>query len=226
MVFGIALEKLLRWHPAVGIPALLLKCVLAIEARGLDKEGIYRVSGKHSDVNDLKQRLEVDVYSINLEDDKWDVHVIAGLVKMYLRQLPTPVFEFPAKERSEYAQITDEKERVLRLRQRVKALPRSHHTVLRFLVDHLTKVTAHSAYNKMTVPNIALIFAPVVFQGQPELPTEGGNQSTSLAAQFFGKGQHGGDASKGLSDMSQYDIFKSDGVRSFLYSSKVARLFN
>ncbi|KNC95788.1 uncharacterized protein SPPG_08781 [Spizellomyces punctatus DAOM BR117] len=139
MVFGVPLETLLRAHPGSGIPAVLYKCVRAVEARGLDKEGIYRVSGKHSDVLELKLRVEKDVHSVNLEDESWDVHVIAGLVKMYLRQLPVPVFPFPAKERTEYSQIADEKERVLRLRARVKALPRSHHTVLKFLAEHLAK---------------------------------------------------------------------------------------
>lgn len=70
---------------------------------GLDKEGIYRVSGKHTDVSELKLRVEKDVHSVNLEDDTWDIHVVAGLVKMYLRHLPMPVFPFPAKERLEYA---------------------------------------------------------------------------------------------------------------------------
>lgn len=118
------------------------------------------MSGKHSDVSELKLRVERDVHSVNLEDDTWDIHVVAGLVKMYLRHLPVPVFPFPAKERMEYArefliwasvalhrpvaderfvEIPDERERVLRLRQRVKALPRSHHTVLKFLMDHLVK---------------------------------------------------------------------------------------
>lgn len=34
MVFGVPLETLLRAHPGDGIPAVLYKCVRAVEARG------------------------------------------------------------------------------------------------------------------------------------------------------------------------------------------------
>ena len=65
---------------------------------GLEKEGIYRVSGKHTDVVELKQLLERDVGQVNLLEERWDLHVIAATVKLYLRTLPIPLFPFPPKE--------------------------------------------------------------------------------------------------------------------------------
>lgn len=74
------------------------------------------------------------------------------------------------------------------------------------------RVASHSAQNKMTTQNLALIFAPVVFQGQPDLPMEHNPQGgSSLAAQLFGKGQQD---VKSANDLAQYGIFKVDGVSS------------
>lgn len=63
----------------------------------------------------------------------------------------------------------------------------------------------------MTTQNLALIFAPVVFQGQPDLPAELNAQGgSSLAAQLFGKPTDRD--TKLAPDLSQYGIFKVDGV--------------
>ncbi|KAJ3032842.1 hypothetical protein HDV00_007037 [Rhizophlyctis rosea] len=202
MVFGVPLDVTLRDRAGEAIPAAFYKCIKAIEARGLDKEGIYRVSGKHTDVVELKQQLEKDVNQVDLLDDRWDLHVIAALVKLYLRTLPIPLFPFQPKDRAEHSHIQSEQERILRLRTRIKSLTRSHQNVLKFLVEHLALVTSHSAKNKMTVQNIALIFSSFIFQPPPETET-----APEKALPFWKNKEQ-----EPKQDLSQFEFMKQDGV--------------
>ncbi|KAJ3278824.1 hypothetical protein HK104_001997, partial [Borealophlyctis nickersoniae] len=176
MAFGVPLDMTVRGPTVDEVPLVLYKLTKDVEARGLNREGIYRVPGKQTDVFDLRALLEKDVHAVPLPDteDRWDVNVSAALVKMYLRELPAPLFAFPAKERAEYSHVTDERQRVLELRRRLKQVPPSTVPVLKFTLEHLATVASHASENKMTIQNLALIFAPVVF-GQGEMPGDNGS---------------------------------------------------
>ncbi|KAJ3053591.1 hypothetical protein HK097_003918 [Rhizophlyctis rosea] len=205
MVFGVPLDVTLRERGGEAIPAAFYKCVKAVETRGLEREGIYRVSGKHTDVVELKQLLERDVGQVNLLEERWDLHVIGATVKLYLRTLPIPLFPFPPKERVEHSQIQSEQERILRLRTRIKALTRSHQSVLKFLVEHLALITSHSAKNKMSVQNIALIFSSFIFQPQPE------SEAQPKEKLPFWKMDNEKEKEP-KQDLSQFEFMKQDGV--------------
>ncbi|KAI8929123.1 Rho GTPase-activating protein domain-containing protein, partial [Entophlyctis helioformis] len=146
------------------IPLVVHKCFEAIEARGLDREGIYRVSGKLTETAELRLLMETDAAAVNLMDDTgYDINIVASLVKQFFRELPQPIFYFTSRERAEYSQITDERERLVKLRTRVKSLPGANQVLLRALVTHLSKVVANSDKNRMVASNLGLLFAPVVF---------------------------------------------------------------
>ena len=132
-----------------------------IESNGVDAEGIYRVSGKQTDIADVRLAIECDADF--LTNTTPDVHVLASIVKQYFRELPEPLFLFPTKDRLEYSLIQEEKERITRLKARVKALPKSNQTLLKIMVNHLTLITLHASTNKMTVSNLSLLFLPCLF---------------------------------------------------------------
>ena len=55
-------------------------------------QGIYRVSGVKSTVENLCQRFEMDPESVDLEAE--NPNVISNVLKLYLRQLPEPLLTF------------------------------------------------------------------------------------------------------------------------------------
>lgn len=77
-----------------GVPMLVEKCCEAVEERGLDTTGIYRVPGNKAAVKMLQEELSkapINFKSIT-ENDKWqDVHVVTSLLKSFFRQLPDPI---------------------------------------------------------------------------------------------------------------------------------------
>jgi hypothetical protein len=83
------------------IPLILTRLIEEIESRGLQKQGLYRTSGRVKDVCELRSCLERDLPNANISET--DVPILCQVVKMYLRELPFPLFPFYQSERLEYS---------------------------------------------------------------------------------------------------------------------------
>lgn len=71
------------------------KCIEVLESRGLEEQGIYRVVGVTSKVNNLLKmgldRRKTDRL-VNLDDpQEWETKTITSALKNYLRNLPEPL---------------------------------------------------------------------------------------------------------------------------------------
>ncbi|KAK8843370.1 hypothetical protein IAR55_007027 [Kwoniella newhampshirensis] len=154
-------------------PTIVEKCIAAIDERGLDSEGIYRVSGRHAGVQKMVQGIELDEEKFMFVE-KDDAFSVGNVLKQYLRELPEPVFPLPHSERVKH---TDNRESHISsnfsaLRARLRRLPPIHQTTFQAIIEHLGRVQQHSATNKMGAKNLAVVFNSVIF-GQDQLPADG-----------------------------------------------------
>lgn len=152
---GIALEP-----TSTTVPPQLLSWFSCLEQKGLDEEGIFRVSGNAIMRQKFQQAL-TNGEEINLEE--CDVHDIAGLIKLYFRELPTPLFTFELYDCFIAAIVSKHDSTLLGvdiIRKVVKLLPPGHYCVLQILMEFLRKVRSHCLHNKMSVTNLATVFAP------------------------------------------------------------------
>lgn len=102
MLFGGSLESYAIEHNRP-IPVIVIKCIEAIERMGgLQKEGIYRVSGRQSNIEQLKHHFELDEDKVVL-DSRFDVFTIATVMKMFIRELKRPLFDFSVQSRLSYS---------------------------------------------------------------------------------------------------------------------------
>lgn len=62
--------------------------------------------------------------------------------------------------------IPDEKERLAKLKTRVKSLRKSSQSVLSFVISHLIKVAEHEAVNRVSVQSLSVVYGPILFQSQ------------------------------------------------------------
>ncbi|XP_060800369.1 rho GTPase-activating protein 21-B isoform X3 [Amyelois transitella] len=145
-------------HPLV--PKAVTLPANAVETNGLRTVGVYRVPGNAAGVAALAGALDRGEPP-PAGDPRWaDVHVASSLLKAYLRRLPDPLLTaelypaFIAADRSP--------ERARELRRLVHALPEAHFETLKYLIQHLRKVVAHSSYNKMEARNLAIVFGPTL----------------------------------------------------------------
>ncbi|KAH7340392.1 hypothetical protein B0J17DRAFT_651170 [Rhizoctonia solani] len=152
------------------VPGLVAKAVRAVDERGLDSEGIYRISGRQAIVQDLIHRIEKDETQFEFEKTT-DVFCIGSLLKRYLRELPEPLFKFPLAERLQHSAGRNEhiKNGFMMLRGKLRRLPGVHQSTMRVVVEHLARVAARSQKNKMDARNLSIVFSGVVF-GEDEIP--------------------------------------------------------
>ncbi|OCF40236.1 hypothetical protein I317_05929 [Kwoniella heveanensis CBS 569] len=153
-------------------PAIIEKAIQAIDERGLDSEGIYRVSGRHANVQKMIQGIELDEEKFRF-NERDDVFSIGNILKQYLRELPEPVFPLPHPERVKYTESREShiESNFSTLRARLRRLPPIHQTTFQAMIEHLGRVNQHSANNKMDAKNLAVLFNSVLF-GQDQLPTD------------------------------------------------------
>jgi len=107
------------------------------------------------------------------KDPNHDPHAVAGLLKLYLRELPTPLFDIEGK--SLFAKINGTFIRVIMkieldsrfeklelLRDMINQLPIINYALLRVLMGHLLRIVKDSNTNKMTVRNMGIVFSPTL----------------------------------------------------------------
>ncbi|KAL2763314.1 rho GTPase-activating protein SYDE1 isoform 1, partial [Daubentonia madagascariensis] len=167
-VFGLPLPLLVeRERPPGQVPLIIQKCVGQIERRGLRVVGLYRLCGSAAVKKELRDAFERDSAAVCLSEDLYpDINVITGILKDYLRELPTPlitqplyqvVLEAMAQGPPSRASPSPEGTRGL-----LSCLPDVERATLTLLLDHLRLVSSFHAHNRMTPQNLAVCFGPVL----------------------------------------------------------------
>ena len=78
----------------VCLPAVVYRCLEYLESKNASREeGIFRMSGSNVVIKGLKKRFnaEGDLDFLGPDEPYFDVHAVASLLKLYLRELPQPV---------------------------------------------------------------------------------------------------------------------------------------
>ena len=77
------------------IPMIVEQCVKRVEEKGMDSVGIYRLSGNASTIQKLRLLYNEDPKKIDLSDEDWsDINVVTGTLKLYFRELKSPLMTF------------------------------------------------------------------------------------------------------------------------------------
>uniref|UniRef100_A0A672YXT1 Rho GTPase activating protein 22 n=1 Tax=Sphaeramia orbicularis TaxID=375764 RepID=A0A672YXT1_9TELE len=173
-IFGQRLEDTVQYERKFGprlAPLLVEQCVDFIRERGLDEEGLFRMPGQANLVKELQEAF--DCGDKPLFDSSTDVHTVASLLKLYLRELPEPVIPFSKYEDFlSCAQLLakDEEEGVQELGNQVSTLPLPNYNLLKYICKFLDEVQSHCNENKMSVQNLATVFGPNILRPKMEDP--------------------------------------------------------
>jgi RalA-binding protein 1 len=168
-VFGATLGEAVRYnHPVdvnIELPAVVYRCIEYLDAKNAaGEEGIFRLSGSNVVIKQLRERFNVEG-DVNLITDGqyYDIHAVASLLKLYLRELPTTILtrelhlEFLA-----VTELHDLSEKISALNGLVHRLPRANNALLRYLAGFLINIINHADTNKMTVRNVGIVFSPTL----------------------------------------------------------------
>ncbi|XP_027889196.1 unconventional myosin-IXa-like isoform X13 [Xiphophorus couchianus] len=159
--FGVELSRLTSDERAV--PQLVEKLINYIEMHGLYTEGIYRKSGSTNKIKELRQGLDTDVSSVILDD--YNIHVIASVLKQWLRDLPSPLMTFELYEEFLRAMGQPDKREVIQgVYSVIDQLSRTHLSTLERLIFHLVRISLQEETNRMSVNALAIVFAPCILR--------------------------------------------------------------
>ncbi|XP_078046415.1 GTPase regulator associated with FAK isoform X1 [Augochlora pura] len=148
------------------------KCITALEERGLEEQGLYRVVGVASKVNKLlamgldRRKLE----KLNMDDRfEWESKTITSALKTYLRTLSEPLMTFRHYNSFISAAKQEMKEaRIIDIHNLVHRLPKANLNMLILLIRHLCSVAKKSDKNLMTIGNLAVCFGPSLLRPEEE----------------------------------------------------------
>lgn len=173
-IFGQKLEETVRYERRFGnklAPMLVEQCVDFIRQWGLREEGLFRLPGQANLVKELQDAF--DCGEKPSFDCNTDVHTVASLLKLYLRELPEPVVPFHkyddflacAKLLSK-----DDEMGMKELKKLVENLPPVNYNLLKYICRFLDEVQSYSGVNKMSVQNLATVFGPNILRPKVEDP--------------------------------------------------------
>ncbi|XP_040006943.1 rho GTPase-activating protein 22-like [Xiphias gladius] len=173
-VFGQRLEETVLYERRYGlrlVPLVVEQCVTFIQERGLHEVGLFRQPGQASLVKELQEAF--DSGERPSFDSSTDVHTVASLLKLYLRQLPEPLVPY-----SRYQDFllcgqkltSDRTQGLGELRNLLHGLPVANFNLLNFICQFLHEVQSYSGSNKMSDQNLATVFGPNILRAKAEDP--------------------------------------------------------
>ncbi|XP_075689059.1 rho GTPase-activating protein SYDE2 isoform X2 [Rhinoderma darwinii] len=181
VIFGVDARQVVeKENSGLMVPLLMDKCIIEIEKRGCQVVGLYRLCGSAAVKKELREAFERDSKSVGLcENDYPDINVITGVLKDYLRELPSPLITKRLYEAVLHAMA----EKPLRMSgngcendardsehtvELLSGLPDVERATLKMLLDHLKLVASYHEVNKMTCQNLAVCFGPVLLSQRQE----------------------------------------------------------
>ncbi|GAM17316.1 hypothetical protein SAMD00019534_004910 [Acytostelium subglobosum LB1] len=159
-IFGTDLDELMRQQknefPQVDVPLILINFVQTLlKLNALETEGIFRMSPSHTQIQQEKLRLDEG----GTLDHLTDVHLVASLLKNWLRDLPTPIISADIYDELLTSPINSWA--IMEAR-----LPELNIKVLRYLIDFLVEFSEpeYAIASKMDCHSLAVVLAPVLIR--------------------------------------------------------------
>ncbi|KYO44418.1 rho GTPase-activating protein 25 isoform B [Alligator mississippiensis] len=184
VVFGQRLAETVTYEQKFGqhqVPILVEKCAEFIRDHGMNEEGIFRLPGQDNLVKQLRDAF--DAGERPSFDRDTDVHTVASLFKLYLRELPEPVIPWMQYEGFLLCgQLlnADEMKGHQELEKQLSLLPRDNYNLLSYICRFLHEIQLNSSVNKMSVDNLATVIGvnlirpkiedpAIIMQGTPQI---------------------------------------------------------
>mmetsp|Transcript_33465 Transcript_33465/g.57157 ORF Transcript_33465/g.57157 Transcript_33465/m.57157 type:complete len:871 (+) Transcript_33465:20-2632(+) len=166
-VFGVHLKTLVKREKTT-IPHFVEKSISFIREYGLKSEGIFRLSGRATQIEKLRDQLDQGkkvFFSQNM-----DVHSVANLFKQWLREMPEPILTW--KLYDDFIAVDDlneqeEKLKAIEFLLNVR-LPKINRYCFQYMMKLLTEVVKNYDKTKLDAKNLSIVFAPnVLVNGDP-----------------------------------------------------------
>ncbi|XP_075458127.1 arf-GAP with Rho-GAP domain, ANK repeat and PH domain-containing protein 3 isoform X1 [Ascaphus truei] len=147
------------------IPIIVDSCIAFLTQYGLRHEGIYRKNGAKSRIKLLMDEFRRDARNVKLRISENFIEDVTDVLKRFFRELEDPIFT--AELHPQWKEAAENKQKPKRLEkymELITQLPRVNRATLTALIGHLYRVQKCADLNQMCTKNLALLFAPSLFQ--------------------------------------------------------------
>eukprot|EP01091_Cochliopodium_minus_P009816 TRINITY_DN2506_c0_g1_i1.p1 TRINITY_DN2506_c0_g1~~TRINITY_DN2506_c0_g1_i1.p1 ORF type:complete len:294 (-),score=75.57 TRINITY_DN2506_c0_g1_i1:204-1085(-) len=135
--------------------------------KGLEVEGIFRLSAAQHEINELKEK-----YSSGVTPDfskTENIHAVSGLLISFLKDLPNSLLLAKFYDGWSIASsCKDDKKKLEYMATIIRCLPKENAKLLEKLCRFVNKIADHSQTNKMTIENLSTVFGPLLLKFEEE----------------------------------------------------------
>ena len=183
-VFGTSLSEAVEYPQPIGlngpIPSVVFRSLEYLRAKNaINEEGIFRLSGSNIVIRALRERFNTEGDVKLLDGQYYDIHAVASLLKLFLRELPASILtrelhlDFLKVLGKSYVHqhpslanisldLDERSKKIQAFNVLVHRLPRVNLELLRHMSMFLIEIVENAGVNKMTVRNVGIVFAPTL----------------------------------------------------------------
>nr|XP_009930734.1 PREDICTED: rho GTPase-activating protein 26 [Opisthocomus hoazin] len=148
--------------------SIIKRCIHAVETRGINEQGLYRIVGVNSRVQKLLSILMACI-SPRLRRRVLRFQVLGVSEGVASQMLPGPLMMYQFQRSFiKAAKLENQESRVSEIHSLVHRLPEKNRQMLHLLMNHLAKVANNHKQNLMTVANLGVVFGPTLLRPQEE----------------------------------------------------------
>jgi len=128
----------------------------------VDTNGLFRLSGSSATIQDLRQQYnEGKDVTIGAEED---AHVAAGVLKLFLREMPIPLLPNNLYHDFIRTQELEETEQKPKIKELVERLDEINRKTLSHIMCFLHRVSLRSEVNLMNADNLGIVISPNILR--------------------------------------------------------------
>ncbi|CAJ0928999.1 unnamed protein product, partial [Mesorhabditis belari] len=161
-LFGGSLEEYVE-ASGESIPLVVSSSISFLARYALRHQGLFRISGSQSEINRFKEIFECGEDPLCDLRDASEANSVAGVLKLYLRELREPLFPMYLFEQfTDCAKAENATEFVAKSRRLLVSLPPCSLVLLRVLFGFLAHLCEFADENMMEPHNLAICFGPTL----------------------------------------------------------------
>lgn len=148
----------------VEIPSVMFRCIqFLLDKSAIYEEGLFRLSGSSLLIRQLREQFDrLKDVDFKQMDPIPDINTVAGLLKLWLRELPSNILTKAMYPQFKDASHMDPVPASLEVARLVKGLPQANYSVLYALFRFLNEVIKNKDLNKMNLRNLCIVFSPTL----------------------------------------------------------------
>lgn len=170
-IFKLPYDEIMeRDNPVKGMPLFLSKAFAHIRKFGLNVSGIFRISPPKADLEELKAKIDhgekIQFKAIE------NVHIHTGIIKLFLKEMPTPLMTFELFPKFVETSKLDEETKLKELKRVLLELPKHHYVLVKALMKLLNMIDKNKDTNKMSSLNLTAVICPLILYAKdPDVST-------------------------------------------------------